>query len=733
MARKKKAQEAGPKALNVDLTKDEQLKVRELLGREPNEVEWGMIDIMWSEHCSYKSSRPSLKLLPTAGERVLLGPGFDSGIVDIGKGWGVAFKIETHNHPSAIDPYGGSATGIGGIVRDILAVGAFPVCFLDSLHFGSLESPHSQWLFRYVVKGVGDYGNCIGVPTTAGEIQFDESFERNCLVNVACAGFVKHDEIVKGDAKDVGDILILVGGSTGRDGVHGVTFASRNLDEASEEDRPAVQIPDPFTKKLIIDACSEAYGAKLVKAMKDLGGGGLTCASSEMAHKGKKGARIDISKVMVREKGMSPYDMLLSESQERMLFSTDKARLNSLLAIFKKYSLPHAVIGEITGDRNLTVVNGKEQIVCLPTHILAEVPVVERAKKEPKREKEHASVPEPKGIEPLLLKMLSSENICSRRWVYQQYDHEVGDRSAIKAGNGDASVMLAPNGGAVAFTSDSNSTHCHVDPYEGSVGVIAEALRNITASGARAISIVDNLSFGNPEKPEVFWSFHESVRGIADAAKAFETPCVGGNVSFYNEDDVTKLAIKPAPVIVMLGMMEDRGDMRTPALAEGDSIVVLGLTKPEMGGSEYHRVVHRTLAGEVPKVDLKLEKKTADFVLSNLDKISALHDCSKGGLLVALAEMCISGKIGAETDSSKVLSKCKRFDELAFSESHGRYIIGTKEPERLVAEAKKKGIDAAVIGKASGGKFVFGSYSWGLEDLFDSWEFSMWKVMGGKP
>ncbi|MFH1470778.1 MAG: phosphoribosylformylglycinamidine synthase subunit PurL, partial [Candidatus Micrarchaeota archaeon] len=684
MPRKKKeaptsgqaAQTHPEQAPHVDLTPAEQKKVREILGHEPNAVEWGMIDIMWSEHCSYKTSRPSLKLLPTTGKGVLLGPGFDSGILDIGDGWGIAFKIETHNHPSAIEPYGGAATGIGGIVRDILAVGAYPVCFLDSLHFGSLSSPHSQWLFRYVVKGVGDYGNCIGVPTTAGEIQFDESFERNCLVNVACAGFVKKDEIVTGDAKDAGDILILVGGSTGRDGVHGVTFASRNLDEASEDDRPAVQIPDPFTKKLIIDACAEAYGAKLVKAMKDLGGGGLTCASSEMAHKGEKGARIDISKIMVREKNMAPYEIMLSESQERMLFSTDNARLEELLEIFKKYSLPHTIIGEITDDRNLTVMNGTDEVACLPTHILAEVPTIQREMKKPKREKDIA-VPEPRGVEPLFFKMLSSENICSRRWVYQQYDHEVGDRSALKAGVGDAAVMLAPNGGAIAITSDSNSAHCYLNPYEGSVGIMAEAFRNLTSVGAKAIGIVDNLSFGSPEKPEVYWSFHESVRGIADAAVAFETPCVGGNVSFYNEDEVTKLSIKPSPVIVMVGLLEKRENMRGPAFKQRDDIVLLGETKSEMGGSEYHRIAHRTLSGKVPKADPQQEKKTAEFILSHLDKINSIHDCSKGGLAIALAEMCVLGNVGAQIDPGKVPSTCSRLDELMFSESHGRYIIGT--------------------------------------------------------
>jgi phosphoribosylformylglycinamidine synthase len=571
------------------------------------------------------------------------------------------------------------------------------------------------------------------VPTVAGEVQFDESFERNCLVNVACAGFVKHEEIVKGDAKDAGDILILVGGSTGRDGVHGVTFASRTLDEASEEDRPSVQIPDPFTKKLIIDACAEAYGAKLVKAMKDLGGGGLTCASSEMAHKGKKGARIDISKVIVRDKSMAPYEIMLSESQERMLFSTDKERLDKLLAVFRKYSLPHAVIGEITGDGNMAIINGKETVACLPTHILAEVPVVSREKKKPVKKTESVTIPEPKGAEPLLLKLLSSENICSRRWVYQQYDHEVGDRSALKAGRGDAAVMLAPNGKAVALTSDSNSAHCSIEPYEGSAGVMAESLRNLACTGAKAIGIVDNLSFGNPEKPEVFWSFCESVRGIADAANAFETPCVGGNVSFYNEDEVTKLAVKPAPVIVMLGLIGDRKNIRSPALKDTDSIIVLGSTKPEMGGSEYHRVIHKTLAGEVPKTDMKVEKKTAEFVLSKIEKISCVHDCSKGGLLVALAEMCIAGGVGATVDPKMIPSTCKRFDELAFSESHARYILGTSEPEKIVSEAKKKGIPAENIGKAGGSRLVFGEYSWDVVELFAVWESPMWRVMGGKP
>ncbi|MFH1448773.1 MAG: phosphoribosylformylglycinamidine synthase subunit PurL [Candidatus Micrarchaeota archaeon] len=718
--------------VDVNLTEDEQEKVKSILGREPNEVEWGMIDVMWSEHCSYKTSRPSLSLLPTKGKDVVLGPGFESGVIDIGGGWAVAFKIETHNHPSAIEPYGGAATGIGGIVRDIISVGAFPVCFLDSIHFGSLKSPHSQWLLRYVVKGIGDYGNCIGVPTVAGEVQFDESFERNCLVNAACVGFVRRDRIVTGVAKDIGDLLVLVGGSTGRDGIHGVTFASRNLDDKSEDDRPAVQIPDPFTKKLIIDACLEAFEAGIVKALKDLGGGGLTCASSEMAHNGKKGARVDISRVFVREKGMTQYEIMLSESQERMLFLISPEHLNDFTSICKKYSLQHAVIGEITGGRTFTVVDGKEQIACIPTHILAEVPVMDRPKRKPKKANRGENFPEPKGMIPLLLTMLSSENICSKKWVYQQYDHEVGDRSALKAGFGDAAVILAPNGDAIAVTSDSNSAHCALDPYIGSAGIMAEALRNLTCVGAEAIGIVDNLSFGNPEKPEVLWVFHESVKGIADAAKAFKTPCVGGNVSLYNEDEVTKMSIKPAPVILMVGALK-RSHIRSHALKKGDSIIIIGSTKPEMGGSEYHRVIFGSSGGNVPEVDLKKEKEMSEFVLSHIDEINSVHDCSKGGLLVALAEMCTRGGTGASIHINEIPSTCKRFDELAFSESHGRYLIGTSNPDQILKHAQEGGIPAALIGKATGDNLVFGDNSWNILEIIHALESPMWKVMGGKP
>ncbi len=718
---------------DVDLTTEEQKSIISLLGREPNDVEWGMIDVMWSEHCSYKSSRPSLSLLPTTGEKVLLGPGYDSGIVDIGDGWAAAFKIETHNHPSAIEPYGGAATGIGGIVRDIISVGGTPVAFLNSIHFGSLNSPHSQWLLRYVVKGIGDYGNCIGVPTVAGEVQFDDSFERNCLVNAACVGFVKHDCIVSGYAKDAGDLLVLAGGSTGRDGVHGVTFASKNLDEGSEDDRPAVQIPDPFTKKLIIDACLEAFGENIIKALKDLGGGGLTCASSEMAHKGKKGAKIDISRVFVREKEMQAFEILLSESQERMLFSVDPSDLKKLTNILEKYSLTYAVIGEITEDKCLTVMDKDKVVAKLPTHILAEVPVVNRPKKKPEKKENEGKISEPKGMAPLLTTLFSSDNICSRRWVYQQYDHEVGDRSALKAGLGDAAVVLSPNGKAIAVTSDSNSLHCALDPYVGSLGIMAEALRNLACVGAKAVGIVDNLSFGNPENPEIMWEFHESVKGIADAAKAFNTPCVGGNVSLYNEDDLTKRAIKPTPVIVMIGTVDKLDNITSHGFRTGESIVLLGSTAPEMGGSEYHRVIHKTQAGQVPLVDLEKEKMKAEFVINQQDKITCAHDCSKGGLLVTIAEMCASGLVGATIDIHKIPNTCKRFDELAFSESHGRYVICTKHPEIIVSDAKDKGIVAEIIGKAEGDTLRFGDHSWDVLELLNSREVTMWKRMGGKP
>ncbi|NVM53909.1 MAG: phosphoribosylformylglycinamidine synthase subunit PurL, partial [Candidatus Helarchaeota archaeon] len=468
--------------VHVDLKPDEIEKVKKMLGRTPNMVEVGMIDIMWSEHCSYKSSRPILKMLPTEAPHVLIGPGEDAGVIDIGDGLVVTFKIESHNHPSAIVPYDGAATGIGGIVRDILCMGARPIALLDPLRFGSLTSGHSRWLFEYVVKGIGDYGNCIGVPTVGGEVEFDESFEANCLVNVACVGVGKKEEIKRSIANQVGDKLILMGGSTGRDGLGGVTFASRVLTDKSEEDRPAVQIGDPFTKKLIIEATLEALKTGYVHGLKDLGGGGFTCVCSELAGGGGTGVDVDLDKIFLREPGMIPYEIMVSESQERMMFVVDPNGVEIITDIFKKFEIPHAVVGTVTDTGNIHMQKDGKEAGVLPASILDDAPVIHRIKRKPEhidRLKKIEAPSMPRDLTESIYQLLGSPNIADMGWVYHQYDHEVGVRTVIKPGHADAAVLRIFNTNkAIAVATDCNARHTYLDPYHGGAGATAEACRN---------------------------------------------------------------------------------------------------------------------------------------------------------------------------------------------------------------------------------------------------------------
>ncbi len=702
--------------VEVNLTEEEIKKVREILGREPNAVEAGMIDVMWSEHCSYKSSRPILKLLPREGERVIVGPGYDAGVVDIGDGYVAVFKIESHNHPSALDPYNGAATGIGGIIRDILCMGARPIALLDSLRFGSLKSPHSRWLLKYVVKGISDYGNCIGVPTVAGEIEFDESFERNCLINVACVGIAKRENLVLAKADKSGDVVLLVGGATGRDGIHGVTFASKTLTEESEEDRPAVQVGDPFTKKLLIEATIEAVKTGFVHGLKDLGGGGLTCASSEMSYKGRKGMELDVSKVHLREEGMTPFEIMLSESQERMLFIVDPAGVDKVTSIMDKYELPWKIIGKVIEDEKIVVKLDGEVVACLPTSILADPPTVDRKAEKPKYIEELATIEPPHApldLSSTLLTLLASENIASKEWVYRQYDHEVGVRSVVKCGEADAAVLriLGENKG-IAVAVDCNSKHCYLDPYNGGAGAVAEACRNVVSVGAKPIAIVDCLNFGNPERPEVFWQFKETVRGIADMCRALNLPCVGGNVSFYNEDEVTGKAVKPSPVIVTLGVIEQLDKIVTlPFKSPGDEILVVGETFRELGGSEYYYAIHGINGGKPPVVRFEREKSALTFILKAIERglIKAAHDCSKGGLAVALALMSIKSGLGVNCDISAVPAEEMRLDELLFSESHSRFIISTDSvrAEKCMELAGELGVNMSRVGHVEdNGRFL---------------------------
>lgn len=694
--------------VKVDLTEDEVRRIERLLHRKPNMTEIGMIDIMWSEHCSYKSSRPELKHLHTTGPRVMVGPGQDAGVIDLGDNLALVFKIESHNHPSAIEPYNGAATGIGGIVRDILCMGARPIALIDPLRFGSMESAHSRWLFKYVVKGIADYGNCIGVPTVAGEVEFDSSFESNCLVNVGCVGIATHADIEQAPsmASNPGDIVILMGGSTGRDGLGGVTFASRVLTEESEEDRPAVQVGDPFTKKLIIDATLDALKTGHINGLKDLGGGGFTCVCTELAGSGGTGIEVDLDLMPLRETGMIPYEIMLSESQERMMFVVPPEHVDEIKKIFEDYELNYAIIGKITDSNRIIVKFQGETVVDLPILIFEDSPVYKRPAQKPKYlEKIPTEVPPlPSGsLEDTIYRLLSSPNIASMRWVYEQYDHEVGVRTVVKPGETGSSVLYLLNTKkAVAITCGCNAKHSYLDPYNGAMGAFAETCRNLAIVGAKPIGMVDCLNFGNPENPEIFWQFKESVRGLADFGKFMDIPCVGGNVSFYNEDNATRIAVKPVPELLLCGLVSDPS-RRVLARFEspGDIIFIMGETRAEMGGSEYYSFIHSFEGGIVPKVRLEEEKKAIELVrdLLNQGLLTAVEDCSRGGIIIALVKMCIKGQQGARIDLKPMLKSLK-MDELLFSESHGRYILTCKKENlnRVKEKLEKSGIFNAKIG-----------------------------------
>ena len=693
-------------ARRPNLTDEEMRYAVKKLQREPNEVEWAMLEAQWSEHCSYKSSKPLLKQLPSKGPRVLVGPGFDAGVIDIGDGWVVTLHIESHNHPSAIDPYGGAATGVGGVVRDILSLGTRPIALLDPLRFGSLKSLHTRWLFDNVVRGIADYGNCIGVPTVGGEVEFDPSFERNCLVDVACVGLGRKDKLVLGEARDPGDLIYLVGGRTGRDGIHGASFASKTLTERSDTERSAVQVPDPFTKKLIIEATLEAVEAKIVKGMKDLGGGGLTCGLSETAAKAGTGMEIDLDKIQTREPNMRPAEIMISESQERMVILIREQDEQKLVKILEKWELGYAKIGQVTKGGLLVIRWGNEVVAKAPAKFVAEAPLSPRTAKRPLYLDALAAVPEPalpEDLDQTLINLLSSPNIASKEWIYRQYDHEVGIRTIVKPGKADSALLRLPNKCSLALTTDGNSKQCYVDPYWGTIGVVSEAFCNLTASGAEPVAVVDHLQYGDPGNPEVYWTFKEAIRAISNYLRALGVPCIGGKVSFYNEDSTSRKAIKPSPVIVALGLVEAKTLPVPQGLRnEGNDLVVVGNTSDEMGGSEYYEHIHKLTGGQVPRVNLKKEKILLRSLLRTLrsGRVESIHDISKGGLAVALAEMSIQGRKGATVDVDMVPNKTSRIDNLLFSESRSRFVLETKPKNttRIVGSFKRLGIPAAKIG-----------------------------------
>src|SRR6476661_1710546 len=661
------------------LSPDEYDRILTALGREPNLVELGIFSVMWSEHCSYKSSRLHLKKLPTEAPWVICGPGENAGVIDIGDGDAVIFKMESHNHPSYIEPYQGAATGVGGILRDVFTMGARPVANLNALRFGRPDHPKSRHLLAGVVAGIGGYGNCVGVPTVGGEVNFDAAYDGNILVNAMTVGVAKTDKIFYSAASGIGNPIVYVGSKTGRDGIHGATMASADFDEDSEEKRPTVQVGDPFTEKLLIEACLELMATDAIVAIQDMGAAGLTSSSVEMASKGGAGIRLDMNKVPCRETGMTPYEMMLSESQERMLMVLKPGREPEAEAIFRKWELDFAVIGEVT-DTGHMVLEFEGQVVCdIPLGPLAdEAPEYDRphmgldAYKAWAQVKPLGEVPQSESITDDLLKLMGSPNLASRRWIYQQYDQQVGGDTVQRPGGDSAVVRVHGAQKALAITTDCTPRYVFADPYEGGKQAIAEAYRNLSAVGARPLAVTNCLNFGNPQRPEIMAQFVEALRGMGDACRALDFPIVSGNVSLYNESKATGggSAILPTPAIGGVGVIADYGQMATIAFkAEGETILAIGPHYPELGQSLWLREIHGREDGDPPRVDLADERLNGEIVCNLIaeGKVTAVHDVSDGGLLVALAEMALASGIGAKIDAMT--------SEFAFNESQARYLV----------------------------------------------------------
>ncbi|WP_308637830.1 phosphoribosylformylglycinamidine synthase subunit PurL [Paenibacillus silvisoli] len=673
------------------------------LGRKPNYTEIGVFSVMWSEHCSYKNSKKILKKFPITGPKVLMGPGEGAGIVDIGDNQAVVFKIESHNHPSAVEPYQGAATGVGGIIRDIFSMGARPVALLNSLRFGNLENARVKYLFEHVVGGIAGYGNCIGIPTVAGEVMFDESYEGNPLVNAMCVGLIDHDKIQRGVAKGVGNPVFYVGPATGRDGIHGATFASVELSEESEEKRTAVQVGDPFMEKLVMEATLELINAGIVVGIQDMGAAGLTCSSAEMASKAGNGLELYLDEVPQREEGMTPYEMMLSESQERMLFVVEPQHEAQAKEIFDRWGIICVKVGKVTDDGRLRLFHQGEEVANMPVKALVdECPMYDKPSAEPAYYAANAAIdtaayPEVTDLTGALKQVLASPTVASKEWVYNQYDYMVRTSTAVQPGSDAAVVTIRGTRKALAMTTDCNGRYVYLDPEVGGRIAVAEAARNIVCSGAEPLAITDNLNFGNPEKPEVFWQIEKAADGISEACRTLETPVIGGNVSLYNEN--AKGAIYPTPVIGMVGLVHDIDHITTQGFkAEGDVIILAGETKHELGGSELQYVLHGKSEGRPPEIDLAVEKKLLNGVLGAIREgfVASAHDLSEGGLAVALAESAISGKLGAEVNVATDL----RPDAALFSESQSRILLSAK-PEHADALQKlltEQGVPNAAIG-----------------------------------
>ena len=717
------------------LSEEEYAKVLSILGREPSLEELGVFSVMWSEHCSYKNSRRELRKFPTTGPGVLVKAGEENaGVIDIGDGWAVAFKIESHNHPSAVEPFQGAATGVGGIIRDIFTMGARPVFLMDSLRFGSirgesLQAKTNRRLFAGVVAGIAHYGNCIGLPTVAGEVYFDDCYNGNPLVNAFCLGVLRHDQIARGAAEGVGNPVFYVGAETGRDGLAGAAFASRELTEESKADRPAVQVGDPFREKLLLEACLELLASGCVAGIQDMGAAGLTCSTCETASRGGTGVEIDLQLVPKRAQGLTPYEVLLSESQERMLVIVKKGQEATVTEIFEKWDLPYAEIGKVTDDGMMRVLNAGEVVVDVPARALADdgplysrdaAPFVTPA------EVDLATVPQadPNFSLPLLL---AHPSIASKRWVWRQYDHMVRTGSAVLPGS-DAAVFIVREANKIlAATTDCNAIYCKLDPYVGARIAVAECARNLACSGAVPIGVTDNLNFGNPHKPENFYQLRAAVEGISKACRAFQIPVTGGNVSLYNESPAG--AIDPTPTISMVGRIDDAAHITTQFFKEeGDILFLIGETGYEIGGSHYLLAVHGRKEGAPPVLDFVREIAIHSVLLQLIRNglVRSAHDCSEGGLAVALAESCFGTDLGARVHFGKT---DQRPDVVLFNETQGRIVISVKpnQAERVSAELERSGVAFSLIGAVTLEPYLSiavgtSEFKWSVSELNQIWE-----------
>ena len=707
------------------LTPDEYYKVTEILGRNPNLVELGIFSVMWSEHCSYKSSRHWLKRLPTEAPWVIQGPGENAGVIDIGDGQAAIFKMESHNHPSFIEPYQGAATGVGGILRDVFTMGARPIANMNALRFGHPDNEKTRHLVSGVVAGIGGYGNCVGVPTVGGECNFHHAYDGNILVNAMTVGVADGDKIFYSAAAGIGNSVVYVGSKTGRDGIHGATMASAEFTDNAEEKRPTVQVGDPFTEKLLIEACLELMLTDSIVAIQDMGAAGLTSSSVEMASKGQVGIELDMDLVPVRERGMSPYEIMLSESQERMLMVIKPGSEITAREIFQKWGLDFEIIGLVTDTNHLVLKSGTQTVCDIPVPpLVSEAPIYERSwvQPPPPAPLPTSTLADKIPIEDTLLKMMSTPNLCSRRWIWEQYDHMVMADTIQRPGGDAAVVRVHGTEKALAITTDCTPRYCAADPFEGGRQTVAEAWRNLISVGARPLAVTDNLNFGNPERPEVMGQFVGCIEGMAEACESLDFPVVSGNVSLYNETNGS--AILPTPAIGGVGLIENVENMASIVLPSDNHLFVVGRTEGHIGASIWLHEIEGIEAGNPPPVVLEIERKNGEFIHQCIkdDVITACHDISDGGLLVALAEMALAGRCGAditvEPDGIPLSHYC-------FGEDQGRYLVATRDKIIITEMAKKCGIELTYLGKSGGNTLTVNKRASislsSLRDAHESW------------